>query len=433
MKAMLKLAARNVWRNKRRSLITMAAIALGLALMIWGRNLNEGSYRAMIDVGVSQMAGHVVVQAPGFQQDKDVEQVVEGASAIAGTLERAFPEARVVTRSFLGGLLTSPQNSVGVGLNAIQPDREITVVDWDDKITSGSWFEPDAERGIVLGVGLAAARRRRAPPPGPGGAGGAPPPPPDSLEVETGDKVVFMTQGSDEVTSRLFRVRGIMTSGSKELDGFFALAPLPAVQELLERPDTAHQISVHFEDGDLTVPATDEARELLAGHDVEVLPWMEAIPEIYQMIQMDQQYNYLFMFIIGLIVAVGVANTVLMAVMERIREFGVLLAVGMSPKRLGTLVVVEGTVLGALSVLLGVALGAALTWPLVVHGWDLTPYMGESYEVEGVAISAVLYAVYDWPSTVLFAACGIGMTILATLYPAMKAARLEPVEAMHHA
>jgi len=410
MKAMLKLAARNVWRNKRRSLITMAAIALGLALMIWGRNLNEGSYRAMIDVGVSQMAGHVVVQAPGFQQDKDVEQVVEGASAIAGTLERAFPEARVVTRSFLGGLLTSPQNSVGVGLNAIQPAREITVVDWDDKITSGSWFEPDDERGIVIGVGLA-----------------------DSLEVETGDKVVFMTQGSDEVTSRLFRVRGIMTSGSKELDGFFALAPLPAVQELLERPDTAHQISVHFEDGDLTVPATDEARELLAGHDVEVLPWMEAIPEIYQMIQMDQQYNYLFMFIIGLIVAVGVANTVLMAVMERIREFGVLLAVGMSPKRLGTLVVVEGTVLGALSVLLGVALGAALTWPLVVHGWDLTPYMGESYEVEGVAISAVLYAVYDWPSTVLFAACGIGMTILATLYPAMKAARLEPVEAMHHA
>ncbi len=410
MKAMYKLAARNIWRNKRRSLITMAAIALGIAMMIWGRNLNAGSYKAMIDVGVSQMAGHVVVQAPDWQEERDAELLVPDAATAAATLEQAFPDAEVVTRSFLSGLLTSPTNSVGVGLNAIQPDREILVASWDEKITEGEWLESGDQRGIILGTGLA-----------------------DTLQVELGDKVVFMTQGAEDVTSRLFRVRGLLSTGAKELDGFFALAPLEAAAELLEQPGSAHQVSLHLPDGDQTEEATASVQALFADQDLEVLSWMEAIPEVYQLIQMDQKYNYFFTFIIGIIVAVGVANTVLMAVMERIREFGVLLAVGMSPRRLATLVVAEGTVLGALSVVLGVLIGSALTWPLVVYGWDLTPYMGESYDVSGVSISAVLYAIYDWPSTALFAICGVGMTIIATLYPAMKAARLEPVDAMNHA
>jgi ABC-type lipoprotein release transport system permease subunit len=410
MLGILKLASRNVWRNRRRSLITMTAIAGGLALMIWGRNLNSGSYDEMVKVGVSQMAGHVVVQYPGWQEDRDKDQLVPAASTVAATLEQAFPDATVISRSFLSGLLTSPNNSVGIGLNAVQPTGEARVAGWADKITEGEWLKDGDTRGIVIGTGVA-----------------------ETLQVGLNDKVVFMTQGADEVTSRLFRVRGLVRTGSKELDGFFAIATLEAAQELVEQPDAAHQVSVHLSDPKRSEEAAIKAASLFKGQDLQVLNWMEAIPEIYQLIKMDQKYNFLFMFIIGVIVAVGVANTVLMAVMERIREFGVLLAVGMSPRRLAALVVVEGMVLGVLSVALGVVLGSVLTWPLYKNGWDLTGVMGDSYEISGVAISAVLYAQYDWTSTFLFATGGVVMTVLATLYPAFKAARLEPVEAMNHA
>ncbi len=405
-----RLAARNIWRNGRRSLITMVAIAGGLAMMIWGRNLNAGSYDEMVKVGVSQMAGHVVVQAPGWQADRDPELRVATASEVSKKLEQQFPQATIASRAFLSGLVTSPDNSVGIGLNAVQPDRESKVADWEDKVTSGEWLAVDDHRGILLGVGVA-----------------------DTLQVEVGDKVVFMTQGGDDVTSRLFRVRGTLKTGSKELDGFFAIAHLTAAQELMEQPDTAHQVSVHLPDPKTSVAATAEAAGLFPGRDLDVLDWRDAIPEIYQLIQMDQQFNLLFTLIIGLIVGVGVANTILMAVMERVREFGVLLAVGMSPRRLASMVMAEGTVLGALSVSLGVVLGGLATYPLYKNGWDLTAAMGESYEMSGVAISAVLYAQYDWEAMVLFAVGGVVMAVLATLYPALKAARLEPVEAMNHA
>lgn len=409
MPAILRLATRNIWRNRRRSLITMAAISLGLAMMIWGRNLGAASYDEMIKVGVSQMAGHVVVQYPGWQEDRDKDQLVPGVAAVTETLQQAFPDATVVSRSFLSGLLTSPNNSVGVGINAVQPSVESQVAEWTDKITDGAWLTDDDDRGILIGDGVA-----------------------DTLQVGVGDKVVFMTQGAEEVTSKLFRVRGLLHTGSKELDGFFAMATLGAAQEITEKPDTAHQVSVHLPDPKQSQAAAIQAAGLFPGQELQVLNWMEAIPEIYQLIKMDEQYNFLFMFIIGIIVAVGVMNTVLMAVMERVKEFGVLLAVGMSPRRLASLVIIEGTVLGVLSVTLGVLIGAALTWPIYKYGWDLTAAMGESYEMSGVAISAVMHAKYDWPTTFLFAAGGAVMTVLATLYPAAKAARLEPVEAMNH-
>ncbi len=409
MGGILRLAFRNMLRNRRRSLITMVAVALGLAFMIWGRNLNSGSYDEMIKVGVSQMAGHVVLQTPGWQESKDQELHLVETATLVDALQEAFPDATVIRRSFLSGLVSSTSNSVGIGLNTVEPLGESRVADWESKVDSGAWLEADDTRGIMLGTGVA-----------------------DSLQVEVGDKVVFMTQGDEDVSSRLFRVRGTLRTGSKELDGFFALAHLDAGAELLGTPGAAHQVSLHLPDPHESEAATRQARALFPGQDLDILNWKEAIPEVYQLIKMDEKYNLMFMFIIGLIVAVGMANTVLMAVMERMREFGVLLAVGMSPRRLAGLVVAEGFLIGLVSVTLGVVLGTLLTWPLVVYGLDMTAFMGESYEVSGIAISAVIFPQYDWVATFLFAFGGVLMTVLATLYPAIKAARLQPVEAMRH-
>jgi ABC-type lipoprotein release transport system permease subunit len=405
---LLKLAVRNTFRNLRRTLITMAAISLGLALMITSNNLTFGSYQTMISTGISVMAGHVVVQGEGWQEERDSRMVVHDAAAHAQTLTQTFPDAVIVQRSMLQGLLMSPVSSVGVMLTAVDPTVEPKVSDWQDKLIEGEYLTDD--RGILLGSLLA-----------------------ESLQVKLGDKVVLMAQGEGETSSRLFRVRGLIQTGAKNIDGFIGIITLPAAQEVLALPDAVNQISVHLDNPDDTAAATDAARAALAGvSDIEVLAWPEALPELYSMIQLDRASNNTIMAIIGLIVALGVLNTVLMSVMERIREFGVMLAVGTSPGRLVTIIMLEGLVLGVTSISLGIGLGMLASWPLIVHGIDYSEMMGESMTTAGVTLSAVVHAELDWERLIIYSLTGLVLVILTAAWPAWRASRLRPVESMRH-
>lgn len=405
---LLKLAFRNVFRNLRRTLITMTAIALGLALMILSNNLTFGSYQAMITTGISTMAGHVVVQGEGWQADREMTQVVHEASTHAAALQQTFPDATIVQRSFVTGLLMSPTSSVGVAMTAIDPAVETKVSDWQDKVVEGEFLSDD--RGILLGTILA-----------------------DSLQVELGDKVVLMAQGEGDTSSRLFRVRGLVQTGSKNVDGFFAMVTLPAAQEVLSLPDAVNQISIHLDDPDSAADATAQAQAALAEvSDIEVLSWEGALPEIYNLIQIDRASNNTILAIIGFIVALGVLNTVLMSVMERIREFGVMLAVGTSPRRLVTIIMLEGLVLGVVSIALGIALGMLASWPLIVHGIDYSAMMGESFETGGITLSAVIHAAPDWERLIIYSTTGLVLVVLTAVYPAWRASRLKPVESMRH-
>lgn len=403
---LLKLALRNIFRNLRRTLITVAAIAGGLALMITSNNLAFGSYSAMIRAGVSAMAGHVVVQAKGWQEERDLDLVVPQAAARAAELRALRPDAVVVPRMFFPGLLSSPQNSIGIMLTAIDPTLEPLVSDWQDKLAEGEFLSDD--RGILLGAGLA-----------------------ESLQVETGGKVVLMSQGDEDVSSRLFRVRGLIKTGGKDIDGFFAMITVPAAQALLGTPDAVHQLSVHLPDPDDTPQAVAQIAEKMPA-DLEVLGWKDALPELYQMIQLDRQSSNTMMGIIGFIVALGVLNTVLMSVMERMREFGVMLAIGTSPRFLVRLILLEGAVLGVISVAVGVMLGMLASWPLIVNGLDYSKMMGEGFETAGVTINSVVYAMVDWERLIIFSVCGVVMALLAAIYPAWKVAHLHPIESMRH-
>lgn len=405
---LLKLAARNLLRHGRRTLITVAAISLGLGMMIMSNNINHGLHLEMVRSGVSSMAGHVVVQAPGYQEERDQDITVPDAAGVEAALREALPGTRVLSRSFLQGLVTSPVNSVGVAVTAVQPDAEAEISDWKGKLTEGEWLSDD--RDIILGWRLA-----------------------ESLDVELGDKVVVMTQGQDDVSSRLFRVSGLMRSGSEELDGFFTLIHLDAAQELLEQPGVAHQVSVHMDDPARSLAATKTARAALADRGLDVLHWQEALPEVYELIILDDRMNGVFMGVIGIIVALGVLNTVLMSVMERIREFGVLLALGMSPRQLARMVMLEGLVLGVGATALGVAIGVGLTWPIATNGLDYAKMTGmESMDVSGVTVSTLIYAGWNVELMVIYAVASVALTTLAAIYPAWRAAGLQPVEAMRH-
>ncbi len=409
---LVQMAFRNLTRNTRRSLLTVAAIAVGLAVMIFTITFATGSYDAMTRQGISQLAGHVVVQAPGYQQDREPTLVVTRADEVAAALQRAFPGAVITRRIQLAGLLMSSSSSVGAAVEGVDPLAERKVNDLADKLVEGEWLGAEDTRGALIGRGMA-----------------------DQLDVGPGDKIVFMGQqkGQPEMQSRLFRVRGIFATGSAEADGFLALVHLDAARELLTAPDAANQVAVHLPDASLADAAVPLARAAIGRDDVEVLHWKQAIPELYAMIQVDKESTDVLMSVIGFIVALGVLNTVLMSVLERTREFGVLMAVGMTRRGVAGLVLLEGLALGVVGVLAGIALGFAPSWYIVHHGIDLTGMLGaETMDSGGVSISAVIHGAWDVPRLAKYAAAALLFATLAAAWPAWRVSRLQPVDAMRH-
>lgn len=406
----LALALRNLGRNLRRTAITLSAIALGLAVMVWIVVLQAGQHEDMRQGGIATLAGHVVVQDPAWQTEREPEQVVADADAIATTLAAAFPQAQITRRIWLAGLLSSPTSSTAAAVALVDPGPEAAVHDVEEQIVDGTWLDATDDRGIVLGVGLAR-----------------------SLGVTLGDKVVLMGQfGQPEIQSRLFRVRGLFRTGAAEVDGFTAWANLTAGQELLGKPHAAHQIAVHLPPGADDVAAAAEARARVPG-PAAVLHWRDALPDLWALIAIDARSNDVILGVFGLIVAIGVLNTVLMSVLERSREFGVLLAIGMRPGRIARLVLTEALVLGVIGGTLGMALGIALAYPLVTHGIDFSASMGERMEAGGVLLKSVVKGRYDVPRLSGYYVGAILFTALAGLYPAWQVTRFTPVEAMRKA
>ena len=412
---LFRLAFRNLWRNPRRTGITLAAVVVGLGIMILMITLQSGQYRDMIRAAVGSQAGHVVVQAEGYQEDKDAELVVTDVAAIEARLAEAFPDATVASRIRLGGLLTSTTGSVGGAVMGVQPEAEARVQDLPrEQIVEGEWLADDDDRGIVLGAKMA-----------------------ETLGVELGDKVVYMGQHGDaeEMASRMFRVRGLFRTGADPIDGFLAYTHLSATQELLGQEDVAHMVTLHLAHPDEAGPAAETAAGLLGEREgLDVLPWREALPELYGLIEIDRVSGDVMLAILGLIVAMGVLNTVLMSALERTREFGVMLAVGMKPRRLAALVLAEGTVLGVIGAGLGLGFGLLISWPLVVYGIDYSAFMGaETFESAGIAISTLMKGQINPVRTGWYVVMAVVFTTLAAVYPAVYVSRLEPVDAMHHA
>jgi len=405
---LLKLALRNLRRNLRRTLITACAIACGLAMLIVSSGVGDGSHNQMINSGVGAAAGHVVVQGQGWQRTHQAELALPDTPALTRRMQALFPTGHVVPRVFVQGLLNSPAGSVGVGLSAVVPALECQVNELCDNIVAGSYLDGSPQQ-VVLGQTLAR-----------------------TLHVGPGDKVVLMVQHGGAIESRLLRVSGLFRIGIDEIDGFHAQLPLATAQQLLGLGDNVTQLSLHLADARASDAATAQLRAALPAAGIEVLPWQEALPELYEFVLLDDAGLYLLALIIAAIVAMGIMNTVLMSVLERQREFGVLLALGMTPRRLVTLVLLEALLLGLLSSAGGLALGLLGNWPLAVNGLDYSALAGETMEASGVVLRTRIFSQLTDAKVALFVVLAVLMTVLAALYPALKAARLRPVQCLQH-
>lgn len=400
---LLRMAFRNLFRNKRRTLITMTAIAMGMALIDVTVNLQHGSYKDLINRGVSSIAGHVVVRAVGYSDEP--ERVVEDSAGLAKRLSGVSTEAKVQRRAFLGGLLTSTAGSAAVQAVAVEPEVSRSVGSMYDEMVEGDWLEKD--RDIVIGVRLA-----------------------ESLEVELGEKLVFMGQSQGEMTSRLFRLKGVFKTGAADVDGLMVMMTLPAGQELLGGNDPASMVTLHLDDASGWPDAVDAALGAFEGFDVDVLSWKGALPDVDAFIQADRNIGQGMLFALFIIVSMGVFNTFLMSVLERTREFGVLQSIGMKPNQIASMVLMEGGLLGFLGVVVGTLLGVLLSYPMVVNGLDFSESFGEGMSNGGVVMATTVYSAWDVPRMAFFAFACFFVTFLAAVWPAWKVSRMEPVKAL---
>ncbi len=405
---LLSLAIRNLWRNTRRTLLTMTAIAAGLALMVFTVNMQTGSYATMVESATQASTGHVVVQHTSYVRTPEAVDVVPNSDQIAEALTAALPNAVVTQRMNVDGLLTSAGGAVGATVRGLQPalERDIDLV--PDRIVEGEWLEDDDNRGIILGELLA-----------------------NTLEVELGDRVVYQGNHDGVDTSKLLRVRAIFRTGAADIDGFMAVVSLQAAQELLGK-EQANQITMHLPDPRGTERTAVIARETVGElpEGIEVMTWRQAQPSLVDGIQMDRISGDVMLAFLGLIVALGIVNTVLMSVMERVREFGVLMAIGVRPFRIAMLVMLESLVLGIASALVGLALGIALSYPFIVNGLDFAALSGGPMTSSGALIDGLIYFVVDPVRVGTYVIATVAVTVIAGIYPAWTVLRLKPVEAM---
>lgn len=403
----LKMALRNLRRNLRRSLITGLSICFGLALLIVSSGIGDGAHGAMIEKGLAASAGHVVIQGRGWQEQRDNRIVVPGSAAMVKQVQSLLPEARILSRVYLQGLLTSPTGSVGIGLSGIVPDKEIQVSDLHTKIVKGQYLGTDP-RGIVLGQTLA-----------------------ETLGVDLGDKVVLMVQRGPDIQNQLFRVQGVFRAGIEEIDGFYGQILIGAAQQILGLGDDVTQIAVFVDSYRNAPQAWQTLHGAIDDAKIDILPWQKAMPDLHMWITLDDAGLYMMILIIAIVVLLGIVNTMLMSVLERSREFGIMLALGLSPKRLAALVFSEAALLGLFAVLIGLALGLLGNWPLASHGLDLSEMMGgDVMEAGGVALDMVFKSDLAPHKVLLFCLISYLMTLAAAVYPTFKAISLQPIEAM---
>lgn len=408
---LIRMALRNLGRNTRRTLITLVSISFGLMLALIFTGIGDSQYTKLIN-GAAQLGwGHIAVLAEGYVDFPSLTRSIGRVDERLEAIRRDPAVERAVARIAGQAMLSTARESVGVGFIAIDPAAETPETLLVLKhITEGSLFEADDPNGMVIG-------RKTA----------------DSLGVRIGDKVVYTcTDRHGEIVSGLGRVRGIYQTGSDQVDRFLALLPMDKVRTIIGyQPDEATVIAGFCRD----VSRVDTIRNRLVRQPVfegvDVSLWKKTSPDMAGLISIDRTFNYLFQVIVFLLVAAGILNTILMSVLERSREFGVMIAVGMSPARLFGLIIVEAVWLGLFGVIGGLIVTAPIHYWLHHTGWDLSGYFGQT-DVAGVMYDPTIYAALRPDHLVVILVAGFAVIVLAGLYPAWKAGKTVPVETLKY-
>jgi len=410
---LFRLATRGVVREARRSLLTASAMALGLALLMFTRSLADGGHEDWINAGVRMGAGHVLFQAPGFRESRSLDDRLSGKQAGAAVaalamLEGPLAPLATTVRLSTTGLASSASSALPVVIEGVDPKTEGGFSQAAQRLTEGRYLEPGDRLEAYVGHGLA-----------------------ERLGLSLGSRFVLTAQSAEgEIQGQLVRVVGVFRTGLPEVDEGLVHIPISTARSWLEAGDGATTVGAILPDSRVVPEVVRAVRSDVGMDDIRVLGWREAYPELDAALRVDDYGDYVFLGILFAIVALAVLNTVLMAVLNRKREFGVLQALGLTPGETGFVVFTEGVLLTALAGVVGMIAGATLTWVFFRDGLDFSAFMSEEMTFGGIVIDPVIVPEFRMVQVVqsFFSIAVVG--IVASIYPAYYATKIDVGEAL---
>ena len=401
----LRLAARNILRNARRSAITVAAISVGMAALLFLWSFIDGVNEQMIDNSTRLLSGHLQVHRSGYHDEQTLDLVLSDPARAAGTLRAAQGVAAVSTRLEGGALASLGDKTRAVLVIGIDAAAERAVTTLSETVMQGTFLGTSDDDAVVLGARIA-----------------------EALGASVGSEVVLVTQAADgSVGAGRYRVKGIFRTRMDMLDGAYVLLTLRAAQELYAAPDGVTTIVARMGDRG-RVDALQASHQASLGPEYEVLGWTRLLPAVVQSVAFHEVMGYILLLVLFTVVAVGITNTVLMAVLERTREFGVMMALGTSRGQVTRLVFYEALLLGLVGLLVGAMVGGAIVLYYARTGMDFGRYVQAMQTMQG--LTSVIYPLPRLDRALLVSLLVLLIAVVASVYPAWRAARLAPVVAI---
>jgi putative ABC transport system permease protein len=402
----LRMAWRNLWRHKRRTWLTATAMIFSNVLLVFMISLQFGSYDMMINNTLQSFSGHFQIQRDGYNDNPKLRLSIESIQPLATEMRRSMPETRVAARAAAFALASSEQRSFGIQVIGVQPEFEAGVSTIPGLISQGSFLDDPNAAEIVMGAVMAR-----------------------NLKVGIGDEITLLGSGRDgSFAAGVLTVIGVYESGSKAMERSFAEIPLGYFQEIFAMGNHGNSIAVAVDSLDHVAPELIKAKQAISGRDgLAVLNWNELHPGLKQAIQADLSSAWFMYGVLIVLVAFSVLNTQLMSVLERTREFGVITALGIKPRKLASLVVLETALMALIGLIIGVFLGWLVAFYFNVVGFSY-PGMEEvaaRFNLPGKMYPSVTVFSMMLGPVVVFLFC-----LLASIYPAMRLYRIQPVEAM---
>lgn len=409
MKTFMYIAWRNLWRHKRRSLVVITSISMGIFAMTALMGLINGFNRQMVDNTISTSLGHIAIHKKGFQDNMKIENHFQINDAIRKSLEESDGIKAYAPRVKVQGMVRSSEASRGVLIVGIEPEKEkkiSKIFDYTLKEDGSRFLDREDDNSILISKSMA-----------------------DKLDLVVGDNLVVMLQDRDkEIVGVGFTVTGLFMTPVEAFDKFIVFTGIKKLQEISRLDENISEISILTSDKDIANSVKESLIKSINDIGLEILSWTDMAPNLISAVKLMEQWMYIAFMIFFITVVFTVANTLIMAIMERFHEIGVMKSIGTRPSWIFFMVMFEAVNLGTVGLIAGTGLATVLVGIFSYIGIDFSLF-AESVRLWGSG--SIIYPIIRMQDIVATVFMLFITIFAAAIYPAFKAAKIKPLEALY--